>query len=595
MGSNSERAAISKTGGRQTVIRPKFFAELKRRNVYKVAVAYAVVGWLVMQIAATVVPALHLPGAVTSAVVLLTILGFPIALVLAWAFELTPEGIKRTEDIAPNESARPRTRRKSTALIVLAAVLAAALLTYNFARTRNSPATTQKSIAVLPLVNQSGDPAQEYFSDGLSEELINGLGQIHELRVIGRNSSFHFKGKSDDSRTVGQALGVANLLEGSVRKSGDRVRISVQLVDAANGSQRWAQTYDRELKDIFAVQEEIAKSVADQLRITLLGGEVADASARPSNGSLEAYNAYLQGNQYNRSGNVEGLTKAITFFDEAIRLDPRYAEAYALKSLSWTQIGSLRGVKGKDAFLQGRLAAEASLAIKPNLPRARGATANVHISADWNLAAAEAVLQGSDQITATTPNMLANIRAFQGRADEAIQLQKQAVSLDPVFTVFRRNLASRLIAVGRLEEAELELRKAVQLQPQASGVHFDLVVVAVLRGQPEVAWREAQLESSDVFRAAAIALAQAARGDRAAADDALNLLIDAHGEDFPFRIAGVSAYRKEPDKAFEWLERAYALHDPRLITLLADPLLRPYQSDARFAALCKKMRLPVPK
>ncbi len=342
-----------------------FFAELKRRNVYKVAVAYAVVGWLVMQIAATVVPALHLPGAITSAVVLLTILGFPIALVLAWAFELTPGGIKRTEDAAPNESAEPRTRRKLTALIVVAAVLAAALLTYNFTRTRSSASTAERSIAVLPLVNQSGDPAQEYFSDGLSEELINGLGQIHELRVIGRNSSFHFKGKSDDSRAVAQALGVANLLEGSVRKSGDRVRITVQLVDAANGSQRWSQTYDRELRDIFAVQEEIAKAVADQLRITLLGGEVADVSARPSNGSLEAYNAYLQGNQFNRSGNVEGLAQAIAFFDEAIRLDPRYAEAYAGKSLSWAQIGSLRGVKGKDAFVQARAAAEAALAIKP--------------------------------------------------------------------------------------------------------------------------------------------------------------------------------------------------------------------------------------
>ncbi len=349
------------------------------------------------------------------------------------------------------------------------------------------------------------------------------------------------------------------------------------------------------MKDIFAVQEEIARSVADQLHITLLGGEVAEASARPSNGSLEAYNAYLQGNQYNRSGNVEGLTKAIAFFDEAIRLDPRYAEAYALKSLSWAQIGSLRGVKGKEAFVQARFWAEAALAIKPNLPRARGATANVHIGADWDLTAAEAVLQGSDRITATTPNMLANIRAFQGRADEAIQLQKQAVNLDPAFTVFRRNLASRLIALDRLEEAEAELRKAAGLQPQASGVHFELTVVALLRGQPDVAWREAQLESGGVFHDLAIALAQFARGDRAAADDALKLLTDAHGEAFPFRIAGVYAYRKEPDKVFEWLERAYALHDPRLITLLADPLLRAYQSDPRFAAVCTKMRLPVPQ
>lgn len=535
-----------------------FLAELKRRNVYKVAVAYGIVAWLLIQVTDTVFPRLNLPEWSVTLVIALVLLGFPIALLLAWAFELTPAGIKRTEDVAPNESATPLSRRKLTVLIVVAAVLAMALLAYNFTRARKLPATTERSIAVLPLVNQSGDPSQEYFSDGLSEELINGLGQIHELRVIGRNSSFHFKGKSDDSRAVGQALGVANLLEGSVRKAGDRVRISVALVDAANGSQRWSQTYDRELKDIFAVQEEIARSVADQLRITLLGGEVT-ASGRPSNGSLEAYNAYLQGQQYNRSGNVEGFAKAIAFHDEAIRLDPRYAEAYAYKALALSGLAYVRGAKGMDALQQGRIAAQTALAIKPDLARARGAMSLIYMAADWDLAAAEAVLEGSDQKTATSPNALSAVRAAQGRVDDALQLQRQAVALDPAFAMFRRNLAVRLMSADHLGEAEKELRKAVELQPQISGVHFDLVVLAVLRGQPEVAWTEAQLEASGIFRDAAIALAQAARADRAEADAALKVLIEAHGEDAPFRIAGVYAYRKEPDKVFEWLDRAYAL------------------------------------
>ena len=483
----------------------------------------------------------------------------------------------------------------AVAVLLVGALVIGVLVFSRKARTKqNAVEANDKSIAVLPLVNQSGDPAQEYFSDGLSEELINGLGQIQGLRVIGRNSSFHFKGKSDDSRAVGQTLGVANLLEGSVRKSGDRIRISVELVDAANGSQRWSQTYDRALEDIFTVQEEIARSVADQLRITLLGSEVA-APGRPSNGSLEAYNAFLQGQQYQRSGNVEGMTKSITFFDEAIRLDSGYAEAYALKSLSWGAIAYFRGAKGTNAFLQARIAAQTALAIKSDLRRARGAMSLIYLGADWNLAAAEAVLEGSDQKTARSPNALSNVRAAQGRTDEAIQLQRQAVALDPAFALFRRNLASRLISAGRLAEAETELRKAVELQPQFSGIHFDLVVLAVLRGQPETAWREAQLETSGVFRDAAIALAQAARADRAEADAALRVLIDAHEEDFPFHIAGVYAYRKEPDKVFEWLDGAYALHDPRLIALLADPLLQSYQSDPRFAALCKKMGLPVPK
>ncbi len=383
-------------------------------------------------------------------------------------------------------------------------------------------------------------------------------------------------------------------MEGSVRKAGDRVRISVQLVDAANGSQRWSQTYDRELKDIFAVQEEIARSVADQLRITLLGGEVV-ASGRPSNGSLEAYNAYLQGQQYNRSGNVEGFAQAIAFHDEAIRLDPSYAEAYAYKALALTGVAFIRGAKGMDAFQQARIAAQTALVIKPDLPRARGAMSIIYRGADWNLAAAEAVLVGFDQKTATGPNALSNVRAAQGRVDEALHLQQQAVALDPAFAMFRRNLASRLISVDRLNEAETESRKAVELQPHASGAHLDRVVLAVLRGQPEVASAEAQLEGNGIFRDLAIALAQAAGADRAEADAALKFLIDGHGEDAPFRIAGVFAYRKEPDKVFEWLELAYVLHDPWLISLLADPLLRPFHSDPRFAALCQKMGLPVPK
>ncbi|MDQ3314456.1 MAG: hypothetical protein M3505_07485 [Verrucomicrobiota bacterium] len=578
-----------------------FFSELKRRNVYKVAVAYAVVGWLVMQVAATVVPALHLSDAITSAVVVLVLLGFPIALVVAWAFELTPAGIKRTEEVSPHEHIPQWSRRKFAALMVGVALLAAALLIFQFSRKNGAIQRSavpleqrEKSIAVLPLVNQSGDPAQEYFSDGLSEELINGLGQIHELRVIGRNSSFHFKGKSDDSRAVGQALGVANLLEGSVRKAGDRVRITVQLVDAANGSQRWSQTFDRELKDIFAVQEEIAKSVADQLRVTLLGGEVA-ASARPSNGSLEAYNAYLQGSHYTTSANLEGLTKAVEFFDEAIRLDPRYAEAYAMKALAWSLIGYFRGVKGTEAFAQARVLAKAAFAIKPDLPRARVVLAYINITADWDLAAAEAELERAGDKTPGRPNVLAIVRSCQGRLDEAIQLQKQAIARDPANYIFQSNLGLYLISAGLYDQAESMLRKAIELQPQASGVHFDFVLLALLRGQPEVAWREAQLEPSGVFHDVSIAIAQAARGDRAEADAALKVLIDAHGEEAPFRIAGVHAYRKDPDKVFEWLERAYALHDPRLIRVLADPLLRPYQSDARFAAFCTRLGLPVPK
>src|SRR5438874_10414629 len=325
--------------------RPRFFAELKRRNVYKVAIAYAVVGWLVIQIATSTFPVLEIPNWAAKLVIVVVALGFPIALVIAWAFEMTPEGMKRTENVRPDEKIPQWSRRKFAVFILVIVICAAALLVFKLVGTARwavrsddendgsrgrgtaSLPIQEKSIAVLPLVNQSGDPNQEYFSDGLSEELINVLGQIRELRVIGRNSSFRFKRRAEDSRAIGEALRVANVLEGSVRKAGDRVRISVQLVDTANDSQRWSQSYDRELKDVFAVQEEIAKAVAEQLRVTLLGG-ATNALARPSNVNLDAYTAYLQGKFYFAQRNAAGDAKALTFFEEAIRLDPNYAEAY---------------------------------------------------------------------------------------------------------------------------------------------------------------------------------------------------------------------------------------------------------------------------
>src|SRR5947207_1538815 len=333
--------------------RPTFFAELKRRNVYKVAVAYAVVGWLVMQVASTVVPALHLPDTITSAVVVLTLLGFPIALILAWAFELTPEGIKRAGDV--DRSARDASTNR---IWVYVAVIGAALSVGLFfvgrytagnttpghyaspARTEATTASAQKSIAVLPLLNESGDPKDEYFSDGLSEELIAALAQIRELKVIGRSSSFRFKERKEEPKTIGEKLGVGTLLEGTVRKQGDRVRIVAELINAADGIELWTRTFDRELKDIFAVQQEIAAAVASSLKATLLGADQRP-SANPK--TAEAHNTYLQGHYYFQRRNLEDYRKAVGHYDKAIRLDPDYALAYAERSEAWTLIGDLTG------------------------------------------------------------------------------------------------------------------------------------------------------------------------------------------------------------------------------------------------------------
>src|SRR5215475_11358920 len=309
--------------GGEAMSEPNFFAELKRRNVYKIAVAYAVVAWLLMQVASQILPFFEIPNWVVRLVILILIIGFPIALIIAWAFEVTPEGIKRTEAA---DVAGQRSRGNAWIYIVLiGAALSAGLFflgRYTAGRSTSghdaSPARTEvataapdKSIAVLPLINESGDPKDEYFSDGLSEELIAALAQISGLKVIGRSSSFRFKDRKEETKTIGEKLGVSTLLDGTVRKQGDRVRIVAALVNAADGIQLWSDTFDRQLKDIFEVQKEIAQAVAKSLKVTLLGTN--STSTQMATNSVEAHNAYLQAHFHLQRRNLEDYGKGITY------------------------------------------------------------------------------------------------------------------------------------------------------------------------------------------------------------------------------------------------------------------------------------------
>ena len=576
-----------------------FFGELKRRHVYRVAVVYAVVAWLLIQIATQVFPFFEIPDWGVRLVVMAIVIGFPVALILGWAFELTPEGIKRAGDVDLADYIAGRNRRKWIWIAATAAILATGVFAagvFNLFAKRNSLATPadDKSIAVLPLVSESGDPAQEYFSDGLSEELINGLGQIHELRVMGRNSSFHFKGKTDDSRTIGRALGVTNLLEGSVRTVGDRVRITLELVDATDGSQRWSHIYDRDLKDIFATQEEIAKSVGDQLRVTLLGTAPVSL-ARPSNGNIAAYNAYLKGQYLYEQFSFESAKKALPLLKEATRLDPGYAEAYALKARAYDLIGTIRGAEGKDAFENARVAANSALSLKPNLAIAHAALGYVYIYRDWNLKAAEDELSSVHDKDSLVLRDLSTVRDIQWRPEEAIALNKEAISRDPVHSALYVDLARKLISLGQLDQAKEAARKAVELQPSAGNAHITLATIAILQKQPDLAMREAELAPPGVIHDVAVTLAQQTRGDPSEADAAIKVLIEQHAPDDPLGIAIVYAERGEPDKVFEWLDRAYQQHEPRLIGNLTNPFFERYRSDPRFASLCNKMRLAAPQ
>jgi TolB-like protein len=572
-----------------------FFSELKRRNVYKVAVAYAVVGWLLVQVATQVFPFLEIPNWAIRLVILLTALGFPVALIIAWAFELTPEGIKRTEAA---DAARQRSRGgRWIAVVVIAAGLSLGLFflgryTVHNAAPRQSEAATVagKSIAVLPLLNESGDPHDEYFSDGLSEELIAALAQIRELKVIGRSSSFRFKERKEDPKTIGEKLGVGTLLEGTVRKQGDRVRIVAELINAADGIELWTRTFDRQLKDIFAVQQEIAAAVASSLKVTLLGLEER-SSETPKN--VEAHNAYLQGHYYFQRRNLEDYRKAVEHYDEAIRLDPSYALAYAERSEIWTLIGDLIG-EGKTAWPKARSDAETAVAIAPALAEAHAALGWVRFFTEWKFAEGLSELKRAKELSPANPtanDLLARVIVYLGKLDEAEKQARQAVELDPLAFPAQNNLGRVLWYEGKLDEADAITRKAAELHPTAASSHRWQVLIAVQRGDPETALREALSEPDESYRLFELAIAHQARGDRKTADAALADLI-ANNRGLDYQVAQVYAVRGEKEKAFEWLQIAFDNHDTGMLALLVEPLLRSLSDDPRYKTLLAKMAFP---
>src|SRR5450755_968122 len=372
-----------------------FFAELRRRNVYRAAMFYAAGGWLLVQIATQVFPFFDIPNWAVRVVVVAAIFGFPLALVFSWFYEWTPQGLKRESEVEPSASIMHVTGKKMDRWIIAVLSLAIALLLADrLVLRRNTTGDEDKSIAVLPLVNESGDENNEYFSDGLTEELISALTHIQYLKVIGRNSSFRFKGHNQDSKTIGEKLGVAALLEGTVRKQADRLRIVVELVNAADGRELWSQSYDRELKDIFAVQSEIAQAVADSLQVTLVGA--SKTRLESSTGSADAHNAYLQGHFYLERNSFDSWPKAVAFYDAAIRFDPNYALAYAERAEAWSWIASRNPPDVAKARAAAGSDAEKSVALQPMLAEAHAALGWVRFYVDWNFAAAVAELRRAE-------------------------------------------------------------------------------------------------------------------------------------------------------------------------------------------------------
>jgi TolB-like protein/Tfp pilus assembly protein PilF len=457
----------------------------------------------------------------------------------------------------------------------------------------------QKSIAILPLSNESGDKDEQYFSDGLSEDLITALSQFAGLKVISRNSAFQFRDTKDDARTIGEKLGVAHLLEGSVRRAGDAVRISAELVNAVDGSTLWSQRYDRPYKDLFALQDNITNAVAAALKAKLLltHGAVVQ-SDRPPSGNLAAWNAYSRGAQI-RFGTPADYRKAIDLYDQAIALDPRYARAYAALSNTWTVLGAtfLSGGEQRQAFAKARAAADEALQADPDMAAAHVARGSLLEWMDFDWVGAEADYQRALELDPSDGAATLGLSTLSGRLghpQQAIGLIRRSIATDPRDAGSRYWLGWNLAAAGQLEEAEQAMRRAIALVPDSEFSLAGLAIIQIQRGEAKAALATAQQGSPGSWREFALALALQVGDDRRARDAALTTLIANQADGMPYQIAEVYGLRKDADNLFKWLDRAWAARDPGIGRLLTDPFILPYKDDPRFAAFCKKIGLPMP-
>ena len=592
-----------------------FFSELKRRNVLRMGVLYIVVSWLALQISDVIFDPLGVPSWVFRLLMSLLALGFPFALMFSWIFELTPEGLKLERDIDRSQSIVHQTgHRMNTVIVVLLLLAIGGLIADRLVPETIAPGAAEpvsaatnenafsaehdNSIAVLPFVNMSGDVDNEYFSDGLTEELLNSLVRIGGLKVTGRTSSFAFKGQSRDLREIGRLLNVANVLEGSVRKVGNRVRITAQLVKTSDGYHLWSNTFDRELDDIFAIQAEIAKQVSKSLHVTLLGGEQAD---KPVVGSAaqnaEAYEEYLRGMyvlQHNPD-DEEALEVAKRHFSLAIEIDPGYVDAYWGLFSTWDRINrngyvlfseSTERMQDYNSELQ-RLASGSERALN-----AAGRIAIVdheYERAAMYLEEAVSRYPGSAATLARYGSYLQLANSVNGTGDvnqsfeRALRVIDEAVQLDPLSLEVLRIRGNILIQVGDCDSLARTRESALELDPNAGRFSARLAkCIYETQGDVSRALSIAESEPLGFAHDTLLAVFHHALGNTELAKQHLDHMFAAYGDSAAYQYGQIYAQWGELELALTWLETALEIHDPGIILSGNDRLLDPLRDEPRF-------------
>jgi adenylate cyclase len=582
-----------------------FFAELKRRNVIRVATAYVVAAWLIVQVVETIFPAFGFgSGAVRIAVIVLVIALIPV-LVLSWVFEITPEGLRRETGLA-SEGARHSARRLDRFILVL---LALALGYFAFDKFVLDPARDRQeieaarqegraeavverygdsSIAVLPFANLSADPEQEYFSDGITEEILNLLARVPGLRVISRTSAFSFKGRNVKVGDIARELNVRYVLEGSVRRARERVRITTQLIEAETDRHVWSESYERPLDDIFAIQDDIAEAVLPAIRQRVVGQAPTAARTDPA-----AYSLYLQGVHFFLQRTAAGLDRAVEYALRALEIDPGYAPSWTLLASAYINQVNL-GKRPRQAGY--RLAAEAvarALELAPDFALAHSARAWVAMAFERDYSVAAAHFGRARTLSPNNSVVLGNnamLALRLGRIEDALRMTERAIEVDPVSSVLYGNRSDLLIRLGRPAEAEQAARKALALTPGSSYAQSNLALALLLQEQPTAAADAAQAIENDAARLTVLALAYYDSGDWESADSVLESLQDEYAHDAAYLIAMVHAWRSEVEQAFAWLNRAIE-EEQSVFGIRTEPFLRILHEDPRWEPTLGKLGL----
>lgn len=480
-------------------------------------------------------------------------------------------------------------------LTIIVILLSAALFLFKQQQPKVAAAPmakTKTTIAVLPFTNLSADKEQEYFSDGLAEELLNVLAKNPKLQVTSRTSAFSFKGKEVDIKTIAEKLHVTHVLEGSVRKAGNELRITAQLIDVASDSHVWSQTYDRKMDNIFAIQDDISASVSEALKAALEGGQTPKIGKT----NPEAYNAYLQGRYFLDRLNKDDRQKALGYFQQAVQIDPNYARAWVGLSQAHIALAGSGNIPVDEGYNEAKKEVQKALDLDPNLAEAYASIGTIKRSYDWDWKGADTAFTRALQLEPANSDIIrlsARLAATLGRFDEAITLDRRAIELDPLQSATYWNLGFHAWYAGKFESAKGVIKKLLELTPQRTAAHYILGQILLAESKPEDALSETLKEVDPFWRAQGMAIAYHAVGKRKESDAALSELIQKFEDGGPFQIAEVYAYCGEPDKAIEWLERAYTQRDSGLAQLKGDPLMRNIERDPRYIAFLKKMKLPV--